>query len=233
MGRDVPVAATIAIDGPAGAGKTVVGQGVARELGYLFLDTGAMYRALTYLALARGIRLTDEAALAALARQAAIDVLPAGGHADGRPYTVLAGGDDVTWQIRGAEVSDTVSRVSAWPAVRREMVRAQVRLAQRGCCVLAGRDIGTVVLPRADLKVFLVASLEERVRRRAEELRQRGEPVDEAALRAAIAARDALDSERATSPLKPAPDAHLLDSTGLTVPQVVATIVTLAGKAMN
>lgn len=229
----MPVAATIAIDGPAGAGKTVVGQGVARELDYLFLDTGAMYRALTYLAMARGLDLTDEAALAALSRQTAIDVLPADGHADGRPYTVLAGGTDVTWLIRSPEVSSNVSLVSAWPAVRQEMVQAQVRLAQRGCCVLAGRDIGTVVLPQADLKIFLVASLEERVRRRAEELRQRGEVVDEVELRAAIVARDALDSGRAASPLMPAPDAHLLDSTGLTVRQVVAKIVTLAGKAVN
>jgi cytidylate kinase len=211
----------------------VVGQGVARELHYLFLDTGAMYRALTYLALAGGLDLGDEAALAALSRQAGIDVLPADSHADGRPYSVLAGGADVTWQIRGPEVSSKVSQVSAWPAVRREMVQAQVRLAQRGCCVLAGRDIGTVVLPQADLKIFLVASLEERVRRRAEELRARGEVVDEAALRAAIEARDALDSGRAASPLKPAADAHLLDSTGLTAPQVVAKIVALAGKRPN
>jgi cytidylate kinase len=231
MGRDVPVAATIALDGPAGAGKTVVGQGVARELGYLFLDTGAMYRALTYLALADGLDLGDEAALTALSRQAAIDVLPTDASADGRPYTVLAGGQDVTWQIRGPEVSSNVSQVSAWPAVRREMVQAQVRLAQRGRCVLAGRDIGTVVLPQADLKIFLVASLEERVRRRAAELRAQGEVVDEVALREAIVARDALDSGRAASPLKPAPDAHLLDSTGLTVPQVVAKIVALAGKS--
>lgn len=229
----MPVAATIAIDGPAGAGKTVVGQGVARELDYLFLDTGAMYRALTYVALAGGRNLSDEAALVALSRQAAIDVLPADGHADGRPYTVLAGGADVTWQIRRPEVSSNVSLVSSWPAVRREMVQAQVRLAQRGCCVLAGRDIGTVVLPNADLKVYLVASLEERVRRRGEELRARGEVVDEVALRDAIVARDALDSGRAASPLKPAPDAHLLDSTGLTVPQVVAAIVALAGKVVN
>ena len=231
MGRTMPVAATIAIDGPAGAGKTVVGQGVARALEYLFLDTGAMYRALTYLALSRGVALDDEAALVALARQASIDVLP-GGPADGRPYTVMAAGEDVTWQIRSPAVNDSVSIVSAWPAVRREMVRAQARLASRGRCVLAGRDIGTVVLPNADLKIFLVASLEERARRRAHELAARGEVVDESALRAAIAARDALDSGRAASPLKPAPDAHLLDSTCKTVEEVVAAIVALAdGRA--
>ncbi|HEY8744741.1 MAG TPA: (d)CMP kinase [Chloroflexota bacterium] len=228
----MPVAATIALDGPAGAGKTVVGMGVARQLGYLFLDTGAMYRALTYLALQRGVALTDETALVALARQAAIDILPDGA-ADGRPYTVLAAGEDVTWQIRNPPVNENVSTLSAWPGVRREMVRAQVGLAARGCCVLAGRDIGTVVLPQADLKVFLVASLEERARRRAEELRSRGEEVDLAALRAAIAARDELDSRREASPLKPAPDAHMLDSTGLTVEEVVATIVALARKGLN
>lgn len=225
----MPVAATIAIDGPAGAGKTVVGQGVASALNYLFLDTGAMYRALTYLALARGVACTDEAALLTLAREAPIDVLP-DGPADGRPYTVKAGGEDVTWQIRTRAVNDSVSVVSAWPAVRREMVRAQARLAGRGRCVLAGRDIGTVVLPQADLKIYLVASLEERVRRRAQELAGRGEVVDATALTAAIAARDALDSGRAASPLKPAPDAHLIDSTGKTVAEVVDAIVALAGK---
>ncbi|MGI8914006.1 MAG: (d)CMP kinase [Chloroflexota bacterium] len=223
----MPAAATIAIDGPAGAGKTVVGQGVARALDYLFLDTGAMYRALTYLALERNVALSDEPALVALSRQAAIDVLP-DGPADGRPYTVVAAGEDVTWQIRNADVSNTVSIVSAWPAVRREMVQAQVRLAGRGRCVLAGRDIGTVVLPHADLKIFLIASLDERVRRRAQELRRRGEAVNEEALRAAMAIRDDLDSGRAASPLKPAADAHLLDSTGLTVAEVVAAIVALA-----
>jgi cytidylate kinase len=223
----MPVAGTIAIDGPAGAGKTVVGQGVARALDYLFLDTGAMYRAVTYLALERGVALSDEDALAVLAQQAAIDILPEG-PGDGRPYTVMAGGQDVTWQIRSPEVNDNVSIVSAWPAVRQEMVQAQVRLAGRGRCVLAGRDIGTVVLPRADLKIFLVASLDERVRRRRQELMARGERVDEAALRAAIAARDALDSGRAMSPLKPASDAQLLDSTCKTVAEVVAAIVALA-----
>jgi cytidylate kinase len=228
MGRTMPVASTIAIDGPAGAGKTVVGQGVACALDYLFLDTGAMYRALTYLALERGVALSDEAALALLARQAAIDVLP-DGPADGRPYTVMAEGKDVTWQIRAPAVNDSVSIVSAWPAVRREMVQAQARLASRGRCVLAGRDIGTVVLPHADLKIFLVASLEERARRRAQELTARGEVTDESALRVALAARDALDSGRAASPLKPAPDAHLLDSTCKTVEEVVAAIVALAG----
>ena len=231
-GRNVPVAATIALDGPAGAGKTVVGIGVAREMGYLFLDTGAMYRALTYLALQRNVALTDQPALVELAQQAAIDILP-NGAADGRPYTVLAAGEDVTWHIRNLTVTESVSTLSSLPAVRHEMVQAQVRLAARGSCVLAGRDIGTVVLPQADLKIFLVASLEERVRRRAEELRARGEEVDEAALRAAIIARDELDSRREASPLRPAEDAHMLDSTGMTVDQVVAMIVALARKGTD
>ena len=227
MGNSVPIAATIAIDGPAGAGKTVVGQAVAQALGYLFLDTGAMYRALTHLALGQGIALTDEEALTGLAERSAID-LRADGPADGRPYTVLVEAEDVTWQIRRPEVSNSVSTVSAWPAVRRVLVRRQGQLAARGCCVLAGRDIGTVVLPQADLKIFLVASLAERVHRRAQELRSRGETVDEQELQAAMAARDQLDTARAASPLKPAADAHVVDSTGMAVAQVVATIVALA-----
>lgn len=225
----MPHASTIAIDGPAGAGKTVVGRGVAERLGYLFLDTGAMYRAVAYLAAARGIPPDAEPELAQLARQAAIDVRP-DGPADGRPYTVLAEGEDVSWKIRQPAVGATVSQVSAHLGVRRELVKAQARVAARGRCVLAGRDIGTVVLPDADLKVFLTASLEERVRRRQRELAARGEPADAAAVRADLEGRDRLDSERAASPLTMAPDAHLLDSSGLSVPEVVERIVALAAE---
>ena len=225
------VASTIAIDGPAGSGKTVVGRAVAERLGYLFLDTGALYRALTYLALQRGVAPDDEARLAALARQAVIDVVP-DGPADGRPYTVLADGDDVTWQIRLPEVNAAVSVVSACPGVRKESVAAQRRVASRGHCVLSGRDIGTVVLPDADLKVFLTASLDERVQRRLRELVARGEPATEAVVRADLERRDHLDSGRAASPLQVAPGAHVLDSTDLSIEQVVARIVAwAAGRA--
>lgn len=223
----MPVAATIAIDGPAGAGKTVVGQKVANRLGYLFLDTGAMYRAVAYLAFCRGVSIHDEQALAALAREAAIDIRPDGA-ADGRPYTVLAAGEDVTWAIRRPEVDATVSIVAAWPAVRREMVRAQARVAARGGCVLAGRDIGTVVLPNADLKIFLTADADERVERRRRELAARGREVDAATLRAELAERDRLDSQRKDSPLRQAADAVLLDTTHLSVDAVAARIVALA-----
>ena len=224
------LASTIAIDGPAGSGKTVVGRTVADRLGYLFLDTGALYRALTYLALQRGIAPDDEARLVALARQAVIDVVP-DGPADGRPYTVLADGEDATWQIRLPSVNAAVSAVSALPAVRRESVAAQRRVAGRGHCVLSGRDIGTVVLPDADLKVFLTASLDERVRRRLRELVARGEPATEALVRTDLERRDHLDSARAASPLQVAPGAHVLDSTDLSVEQVVDQIVEwAAGK---
>jgi len=227
----VSVASTIAIDGPAGAGKTVVGRAVAERLGYLFLDTGAMYRAVAYLALKRVIPVDDEAGMIALAGATDVDIRP-GGPADGRPYTVLAGGEDVTWQIRTPEVDATVSPVSAIAGVRRAMVLLQARIAGRGRCVLVGRDIGTVVLPNADLKVYLTASLEARARRRLQEVRARGQHADEAEVRAGIVQRDELDSGRSASPLRVADGAHSLDTTKLNVDQVVERIIALAeGKA--
>lgn len=186
-----------------------------------------MYRALTYLAQARRVAVTDEPVLIHLARSATIDILP-NGPPDGRAYTVLADGEDVTWNIRTPAVDADVSAVSAVPDVRHEMVTAQRRVASRGRCVLAGRDIGTVVLPDADLKIFLTATPEERARRRADELRQRGEQVDVRSLSTALAGRDRLDSERAASPLKPADDAIILDSTGVPADEMVARIVALA-----
>jgi len=223
----VSVASTIAIDGPAGAGKTVVGRAVAERLGYLFLDTGAMYRAVAYLALKRDIRVDDEAGMIELAGATDVDVR-SGGPANGRPYTVLADGEDVTWQIRSPEVDATVSPVSAIAGVRRAMVLLQARIAGRGRCVLVGRDIGTVVLPDADLKVYLTASLAERVRRRLQEVRARGQHPDKAEVRAGIVQRDELDSGRAASPLRVAEGAHVLDTSDLTIAQVVDRIVALA-----
>jgi cytidylate kinase len=213
----------IAIDGPAASGKSTIGELLARRLGYLYFDTGVMYRAVTWAALDRGIPIEDEQAVTVLAEGLRIDVLPATVD-DGRQYTVLADGVDVTWEIRTPEVNAHVSPVSAYAGVRREMVRQQRRVAAAGPVVMAGRDIGTVVLPDAGLKLYLDASVEERARRRWREIIERGEEVDYEAVLASMHRRDEIDSSRAVSPLRAAEDAVVLDTTSLSIKEVMAAV---------
>jgi cytidylate kinase len=219
-------AAVIAIDGPAASGKSTVGEAVAHRLGYLYFDTGAMYRAITWLALARGVPVADEARVTALADAAEIDVLPAV-QEDGRQYTVLVDGQDVTWAIREPAVANNVSQVSTYPGVRAALVAQQRRLASRGRIVMVGRDIGTVVLPDAPLKIYLDASAEERARRRWQEEQARGgmRPYD--AVLAEVRRRDQIDSTRAVAPLRPASDAVIVDSTAMAIEQVVEILMAL------
>jgi cytidylate kinase len=214
----------VAIDGPAGSGKTTVARGVARALGLRRLDTGAMYRALTLAALGRGLDPSEGDALARLARRLRIDV------EDGR---VRLDGVPVGRALRSAAVNAAVSEVAAHPAVRRELVRRQRRIVAGGNVVVEGRDIGTVVAPNADVKVFLTAAPDERARRRHRELRRAGARVAYARLRRELARRDALDSTREASPLVRAPDAHVIDSTALTPRQVVAEIVRLVRERLG
>jgi cytidylate kinase len=218
--------ATIAIDGPAASGKSTVGELLAQSLGYLYFDTGVMYRAVTWAALSRDVPIEDEAAVTALAKKLRIDVTPptAG---DGRQYTVLADGVDVTWDIRTPEVNANVSQVSTYPGVRRAMVVQQRRVAARGPVVMVGRDIGTVVLPDADLKLYLDASVEERARRRWQEERARGEETDYEPVLASMRRRDDIDSHREVSPLQAAPDAVVLDTTVLSIDEVFAEALRL------
>src|SRR3990172_2999604 len=157
---------TIAIDGPAASGKSTLAQALAQRLGYLYFDTGAMYRAVTLAALRRGLNMADEATLAEVAREVVIDLRPAS-QTDGRLNDVFMDGEDCTWAIRTKEVDAAVSAVSAFPSVRRALTEQQQRIGRRGAVVMAGRDIGTVVLPGADLKIFLDASLQERAKRRS------------------------------------------------------------------
>lgn len=211
---------TIAIDGPAGAGKSTVARRVAERLGYLYIDSGAMYRALTLKALRLGIDPGDGPALGALAAQTEI-ALVQGPHGD----RILLDGVDVTGAIRDPEVTRHVSAVAAVPAVRARLVELQRAVARGGGVVMDGRDIGSHVLPRADRKFFLTASLQERARRRQEELAAAGHRVPLAELEADIARRDHLDSTRPVSPLVQVPDAVVIDTTGLAVEEVVNRIL--------
>jgi cytidylate kinase len=210
----------IAIDGPAASGKSTLGNKLACALGYLYFDTGVMYRAVTLLALQQGLNIADEAAITALAERAQIDVRPPSVQ-DGRAYDVLVDGQDVTWEIRRPEVEAQVSPVSAYAGVRKALSDQQRRIGQRGNVVMVGRDIGTVVLPEAELKIYLDASVEERARRRYLELRQRHEPADYEHILHAMRRRDQIDSSRKVAPLKPASDARILCSDGLDADQVL------------
>lgn len=222
----------IAIDGPAAAGKSTIGQAIAERLSYRYLDTGAMYRAVTLIALQRGVPIQDEAAVTALAEALDIDIT-APTDDDGRQYTVFVDGEDVTWGLRRPEIDANVSAVSAYPGVREAMVTQQRRIAGRGEAVVVGRDIGTVVLPDADLKIYLDASAEERARRRYEERLARGEKADYQAILRDMRRRDRLDSSRATAPLRPADDAIIVNTDGLTVEQAIDTVMDVICQDSN
>lgn len=216
----MPKPATIAIDGPGAVGKSAIGSLLAQRLGYRFLDTGAMYRALTWLALKLGIDLEDEKALEELALGASIELAA---------EAVMVAGRDVTGDIRGEEVERGVSLVAKVAGVRRALVAQQRQMAQGGQVVVAGRDIGTVVLPHAELKLYLAASAEERAHRRHLELVQRGEEANYEQVLAELKRRDKIDSERALAPLQPAPDAKIIDTDGLNIEQVLAEIMGIIG----
>ena len=221
---------TIAIDGPAGAGKSTIGALVAERLGYLFLDTGAMYRAVALAALERSIDPDDAIALEKLAREVRINIGPPTIR-DGRAYTVLLDGKDVTWDIRDGRIDRVVSQVARVPAVRDAMLEQQRSLAARGRVVMVGRDIGTVVLPDAERKIFLTASAAERARRREEELAARGEQRPRQELLHEILRRDQLDSERAVAPLRAADDAIVVETDGESVGQALDSVLSVITRS--
>jgi len=213
----------ITIDGTAASGKSTLGRGLAEALDYLFFDTGVMYRAVTWAAVLRGLPINDEAAITALAETAQIDVRPPSIE-DGRCNDVLLDGVDVTWEIRSPAVDANVSPVSVYPGVRRSLTLQQRRFGLRGRVVMVGRDIGTVVLPEADLKIYLDASAEERARRRFNERIQRGESANLESILAGVRERDRIDSTRAVAPLRPAEDALIIDSDNLNADQVLEEV---------
>jgi len=223
---------TITIDGPGASGKSTLGGALAERLGYLYFDTGVMYRAVTWAALERGIPIEDEAAVTRLAEALHIEVTRPTVD-DGRQYTVLADGEDITWEIRSSEVNRNVSPVSAYPGVRAALTRQQRRIGRAGGVVMVGRDIGTVVLPSAQLKIYLDASPEERARRRHVETLARGEPSDYQQVLADLRRRDGIDSTREASPLRAAEDAVRIDSTEMTIDQVVNRAEALARAAIG
>ncbi len=216
----------IAIDGPAASGKSTLGRRLAEALGYLFLDTGVMYRAVTWAVLQSAVDVRDEPAVTEVAEHTLIDVKPAS-KADGRTSDVIVGGQDITWDTRTPEVELNVSPVSAYRGVRRAMSDQQRRIGQAGRIVMVGRDIGTVVLPDADLKIYLDASLEERAHRRYAQEQAQGVQSSYEETLAKVTERDRIDSTRDIAPLRAADDAVIVDSDKLTADEVFEYVLQL------
>ena len=216
----------IAIDGPASSGKSTVAKIIAKDFGYTYLDTGAMYRAATYIALQHQINPEESSQLLDLLDQYPISF----GRSEDGEQLVYVGDVDVSHPIRENTVTNAVSAFAAIPAIREKLVALQQEIAQQGGIVMDGRDIGTVVLPKAELKIFLVASVDERAERRYKENLSKGIETDLETLKEEIATRDYKDSHRETSPLKQAEDAIYLDTTGLTILEVVEKIKSEAVK---
>lgn len=212
----------VAIDGPAASGKSTVARGIAKRLGFDYLDTGAMYRALTWKVLKEKVDITSEKAIASLARSTSIEFEKDG---DVDHKRVFVDGKDVSKEIRSPKVSSAVSTVSKIPTIRRVMVKEQRTFARRKKVVVEGRDTGSVVFPEAEVKIYLTASPQERAKRRHKELLQKGHRVSMNALEREIVSRDQTDSTRGNSPLHRAPGAHLVDTTGRKVGRVVEEII--------
>lgn len=213
----------VAIDGPAGAGKSTVAKTLAKKLDFIYVDTGAMYRAVTLAALRKGIDLKDQDCLTRLARDVSVALLPDGNGG----LKVLLNGENVSEDIRSQEVSKNVSLVAMVPGVRKRLVELQRAMAARGGVVMEGRDIGTVVLPDAPVKVFLTATHVERAKRRREELAAKGNLIDQEQMEKEILIRDQIDSTREADPLTQAEDAVVIDSTSFSVKEVVDMIMAL------
>lgn len=212
----------VAIDGPAGAGKSTIAKQIARKLGYIYVDTGAMYRAMAYYLIQNQVDAADKEAIAAACQHADISIC----YQDGE-QVVLLNGENVNAYLRTEAVGNMASVSSVVPEVRKKLVELQQKLARETDVVMDGRDIGTVVLPDADVKVYLTASVKTRAKRRFLELQEKGEPADLAKIAADIEDRDYRDMHRDISPLRQAEDATLVDSSDMTIDQVVERILEL------
>ncbi|MDD7177521.1 MAG: (d)CMP kinase [Lachnospiraceae bacterium] len=219
------MAFNIAIDGPAGAGKSTIAKTLAKELGYVYVDTGAMYRAMAYYFLQQGIDKDDEAAIIAAADNADVTIRYENG-----AQQVLLNGENVTASLRMEQVGNMASATSVYPAVRTKLVALQQKLAQTTDVIMDGRDIGTCVLPQAQVKIYLTASVETRAKRRYKELLEKGEPADLEKIAADIEERDYRDMHREMSPLRQAEDAVLVDSSEMNIDEVVAAIRGIAAE---
>jgi len=216
----------IAIDGPAASGKSTIAELLADYLKYLYFDTGVMYRAVTLEGLRRFGSVENEEIITQLAESISIDVLPPSKN-DGRKFDILVNGEDVTQELRTARVNQFVSLVSAYPGVRTAMTAQQRNISKRGKVVMVGRDIGTVVIPDADLKIYLEASLEERARRRYQEEIGAGRAVRYEEVLSSLRGRDEKDSSRLYAPLKPADDAIIIDTEHLSIAEVFEKVKNL------
>lgn len=217
----------IAIDGPAASGKSTIGKQLADKLNYLFLDTGCMYRAVTLAVFERGIDVGDETAVTQLAQNINLDILSSEGWEDGRLYTALLDNKDVTWQLRSPQVDANVSQVSSYIGVREAMVKQQQAFGKRGNVVMVGRDIGTAVMPNAPLKLYITASAAERARRRWQDRKNLGNHDNYETILADVIRRDNIDSNRQHSPLRPATDAILIDTTNRPPDAILTEIISL------
>lgn len=220
---------TITVDGPAASGKSTIGGLLAERLGYLYFDTGALYRAITWLALERGLAIDDEEAIVARAQAAQITITKPTVQ-DGRQYTVYADSRDITWEIRSPEVDSHVSPVSAYPGVREALKATQRQIGEGRQVVMVGRDIGTVILPHADLKIYLDASLEVRAQRRHKEILTRGEEASYEDILADMRRRDEIDSHRLAAPLRPAKDAIIINTDHLSIEEVFGQVMAQVEK---
>lgn len=223
---------TIAIDGPAGSGKSTLGRNLAKCFGYMFFDTGIMYRAVTFIAIARSLNLNNEQEIAYLGNNIQIDVLPPS-ELDGRDNDIIVEGVDVTWSIRKPLVDDHVSVLSTYPNLRKALTAQQRRIGLRGEVVMVGRDIGTVVLPEAEFKIFLDASIEERAGRRYRERISRGEQIEYDEVLESLNQRDQIDTTRSVAPLKPAEDAIIINTDELDASEVLNLIKTILSTGHN
>ena len=219
------MAFNIAVDGPAGAGKSTIAKTLAKELGYVYVDTGAMYRAMAYYFLRQGIDKDDEAAITAAVDGADVTIR----YEDGAQQ-VLLNGENITGYLRTEQVGNMASATSIYPSVRTKLVALQQKLAKTTDVIMDGRDIGTCVLPDAQVKIYLTASVETRAKRRYNELVEKGEPADLEKIAADIQERDDRDMHREMSPLRQAEDAVLVDSSEMSIDEVVAAIRAIADE---